>query len=806
MAGFDKGDDTELAGWLSEVAEALQEAVAVFDSEDRLVFCNDAYRQIYPGIEHELVAGAPYDDIVRKAIENGIVPEAADDPEAWIARRKRDRRNPPPPYEARRGDRWVEIIDRRLSSGGLVCLRSDVTEARRHEAALRDSEKRFRDFALASAEWLWETDAQHRFEFVWPERTPDGRNVSTDYLGKTREEALGERLAPETAARLRHIIDRHEPFRDFSLTHLGDDGPSRWLRLNGVPVFDEDGRFDGYRGTGRDVTEHVRAELALTQSRDHLQLVIDAVPSPVLYYDTQMVCRFANRAAIEWLGQRWGALLGRSIDEILTPDEKGKVSGYHARALAGEFVTFETRVRYPDGITRDIEASYTPDIGDDGDVRGFVIVTYDVSERNRIAEATARNEAHLRQVEQLQLIGQLTGGIAHDFNNLLTVIGGNLSLLEGRLGDDETAMSMLAAARRGATHGADLVTQLMAVARRQVLHPKAVDVAEAIRRMASLLRRMLPPHIEIAVDVAPDLPPAFVDGPRLEDALLNLAINARDAMPNGGQLHLSGRAAAADPDAEHGVVSRDHCVVVVSDDGTGISEEVLRSIYEPFFTTKPVGSGSGLGLAMVKGFVEQSGGEIRISTELGVGSSFELLLPLAADQPPDALAAAGDTLTGGGETILVVEDDDDIRAYALKALTKLGYRPIGAADGNEALRIIDAGATISMLFTDMMLPGGLEGPDLAERVRERLPDLPVLFTSGNAERFANAQLSHPLLKKPYDLAQLSLRLHAGLRGDNDGDVTTVTDSTGEPTNISLNGRANEQAAAAGSTARPEETP
>ena len=151
-------------------------------------------------------------------------------------------------------------------------------------------------------------------------------------------------------------------------------------------------------------------------------------------------------------------------------------------------------------------------------------------------------------------------------------------------------------------------------------------------------------------------------------------------------------------------------------------------------------------------------------------------------------------------------DDDDIRAYALKALTKLGYRPIGAADGNEALRIIDAGATISMLFTDMMLPGGLEGPDLAERVRERLPDLPVLFTSGNAERFANAQLSHPLLKKPYDLAQLSLRLHAGLRGDNDGDVTTVTDSTGEPTNISLNGRANEQAAAAGSTARPEETP
>ena len=387
------------------------------------------------------------------------------------------------------------------------------------------------------------------------------------------------------------------------------------------------------------------------------------------------------------------------------------------------------RIVRPDGTIRNVKVHAYPVRNDAGDVYRVVGIAEDITE---IEERDAR----LRQAQKMEAIGQLTGGIAHDFNNLLQVIQGNADILEEKVGRTDTALDAI---QRASNRGAELTQRLLAFARRQPLKAEAVDVGALIRRLVSLLDRTLGGNVRITTDTEPDLWPALVDAGQLENALLNLAINARDAMGGDGAIEIRAarttiplQNAAA---GEEGPAPGDYVSIVVRDNGPGMSEKVRARAFEPFFTTKRVGQGSGLGLSMVYGFAKQSAGNVSIDSAEGGGTSITLYLPRARD-----VAGAGETAlpeeqetAAPGRKVLIVEDDPDVRALAVTIVSSLGYRTADAGTAEEAMAVIAAardGDPIDCLLCDVMIPGKINGPDLAHEAKKQLPDLAIVFVSG----------------------------------------------------------------------------
>ncbi len=348
----------------------------------------------------------------------------------------------------------------------------------------------------------------------------------------------------------------------------------------------------------------------------------------------------------------------------------------------------------------------------------------------------SRAEDALRQAQKMEAVGQLTGGVAHDFNNLLTVVLGSLERLRIHTADAHPELDRLAARAAAAAHrGAELTHRLLAFGRRQPLAPRPIDVGRLAVGMTALLRRTLGETVELAVHASDTHLLALADPGQVENALLNLALNARDAMPNGGSLVITVSRAqlAPDPEAADERPAGDFIAVSLSDTGVGMTAEVRARAFEPFFTTKETGKGSGLGLSMVYGFAKQSGGDVVIESAPGQGSTVTLYLPCSRDLPAAALDApppSSDVMPGGSETVLVVEDDAHVREFVVAVLRELGYRVLEAATAHEALAILDGGATPDVLYTDVVLPGGMSGHELAAIARERRPSLRTLYTSG----------------------------------------------------------------------------
>jgi signal transduction histidine kinase/CheY-like chemotaxis protein len=374
-------------------------------------------------------------------------------------------------------------------------------------------------------------------------------------------------------------------------------------------------------------------------------------------------------------------------------------------------------------------------------------------------------ESQVRQAQKMEAIGQLTGGVAHDFNNILTVITGSIEILADAVRDRADLAQITDMIGAAAQKGADLTQYLLAFARRQPLQPRATDVNGLVIDAARLLRPTLGEHIEIESMLAHDSAPALIDASQLSTAILNLALNARDAMPNGGKLTLETKNVALDDNyaaMNNDVKPGNYVMIAVSDTGLGIAQNMLDKVFEPFFTTKDVGKGSGLGLSMVYGFVKQSNGHIKIYSEEGHGTSVKLYLPQAAGVPEvsatEASIAAGDH---GDESILIVEDDALVREYVVTQIRRFGYRTLAASNAAEALTVMDGPERIDLLFTDVIIPGGMNGRQLATEAVRRRPGLKVLYTSGYTE---NAIVHHGrldagvlLLPKPYissDLARL----------------------------------------------------
>ncbi|MDT8295993.1 ATP-binding protein, partial [Roseomonas mucosa] len=384
-----------------------------------------------------------------------------------------------------------------------------------------------------------------------------------------------------------------------------------------------------------------------------------------------------------------------------------------------------------------------------------------------VTEIAERRQAELalQQAQKMEAIGKLTGGVAHDFNNLLQVVSGNLQLLAADVAGREKAERRLANAMAGVQRGAKLAAQLLAFGRRQPLEPKVVNLGRLIAGMEDMLRRSLGDAIEIETVVSGGLWNTLIDPTQLENALLNLAINARDAMAGCGRITIEAGNAMLDADYARlhaDVTPGQYALLAVTDTGSGMPPEVVRQAFEPFFSTKPDGKGSGLGLSMVHGFVKQSGGHVKIYSEPGQGTVVRLYLPRAHQGEDRPVSLESGPVAGGCETVLVVEDDDSVRATAVEMLNELGYQVLTARDAASALTVIESGVAVDLLFTDVVMPGTLRSPELARKARERLPGIAVLFTSGYTENgIVHGGRLDPgveLLSKPYTREALARKI------------------------------------------------
>jgi PAS domain S-box-containing protein len=513
-----------------------------------------------------------------------------------------------------------------------------------------------------------------------------------------------------------------------------------------------------------EVLERRQAESALRGSEAKLRLITDNMPAGMAYINANQVYLYHNQTFADWLGLAADEIDGHSVREVFGDKVYGEIRDKIAAALSGKAMRYEHEQKTAAGASRHWAVRYSPHFGANGNVDGCMAMLTDVSEQRQAEQA-------LHQAQKMEAVGQLTGGVAHDFNNLLMVILGNLQILAAELCDHPVAPELLKAAIKAARRGAELNRTLLAFSRRQRLAPTAIAVTDLIKGMADMLGRTLGEQIQVLVASRNDLPAAMADPAQLETALLNLAVNARDAMPQGGKLTIETAAAYLDEhyaSLEADVRPGPYVLIAVSDTGTGMTQEVRRRAFEPFFTTKETGKGSGLGLAMVYGFVKQSGGHLKIYSEMGHGTTVKIYLPTceeAAESTASPTAAVLPQPTGK-ETILVVEDEEDVRALVCRLLSGLGYRILQAGEGRTALALLEKEPEIALLFTDVVLPGGVNGPELAAQAARLGRQLKVLYTSGytgNAIQQLDALATDVrLISKPYRIEELAHQVRSAL--------------------------------------------
>jgi len=528
---------------------------------------------------------------------------------------------------------------------------------------------------------------------------------------------------------------------------------------------EEDGR-PIFVGIIRDLTERKASEAALREGAERLRAVVDTAVDGVILIDERGAVQMFNPACERLFGYAAEEITGRNVRTLMPEPYRTEHDTYlqnyretgEAKIIgAGR----EVRGLRKDGSTFPMDISIGEARQDGKSV--FVGVLHDLTSRKR-------TEEQLVQAQKMETVGQLSGGIAHDFNNLLTVILGNAEALSVRLKQSPDLLRMSETIISAAEHGAELTQRLLAFGRRQRLQPDVIDCNALVQSMDVLLRGTLREDIELRVVTAPEPVLAIADSTQLESAVLNLALNAQDAMRDGGALTLTTNEIELDSTSlgsGFDVRAGRYAMVAVSDEGEGMPPEVRDRAFEPFFTTKEVGKGSGLGLSMVYGFVKQSNGHVTIYSEPGIGTSVRLFLPVAPEAAATKVRRDEEApVVGGNEIILVVEDDPFVRGHAISSLQGFGYRVIVAPDGRDALRLLHGGAKPHLLFTDIVMPGGVSGWELAARAREMDPALKVLFTSGypleTLTSRGHIDKKARLLTKPYRLAELARRVREAL--------------------------------------------
>lgn len=567
--------------------------------------------------------------------------------------------------------------------------------------------------------------------------------------------------------------ERVRAAREFTPHEFERSRPSGMvLRIRGVPVPGHGfvtlySDVSAEKSAQRQIREHNAqlesrvaertAELRLSEAK--LRLITDSIPALIAYFDERRVYRYLNRAYQAWYGLDPSNPRAASAKAYLGAATYADIRPHVMRAMAGEAVTFEYEVAVVSGNIVVARTTLIPEIMADGSVAGCFELTFDVTDQKRTQEM-------LVQAQKMEALGQLTGGLAHDFNNILTVVIGNLNALSDARPGDPTIAEFVEPAIDAARRGADLIKALLSFSRQQPLESQAVDVALLIASIGRLVRRSLPESLQLEIDAGTAPLPAWIDSHQLQNALLNLIFNARDATLPSGRIGIRARAQTLDAAAaaERQVEAGNYVRIEVTDNGTGMDAKTLARVFEPFFTTKKAGLGTGLGMAMVYGFIRQSDGAVRVASQVGQGTAVTLWLPACevGSEPepltePPATAAA----PSGQGLALLVEDDADVRKIARRFLLELGFTVIEAENGSEAKQILDQTPGIALLLSDVVMPGGVDGRELATHARERCGVPRVVLMSGHAPELERP-IDMPILPKPFTRPQLAALIEAAL--------------------------------------------
>jgi PAS domain S-box-containing protein len=688
-------------------------------------------------------------------------------------------------------------IDEDDGIGGVLVVCRDVTKDHLASVALREREAELARVQQIGRIGGLEVDLRTGFH---NRRSPEYlliHGLPLDAATESHEDWV-QRIHPED----REAIEKKfrdavaGKVRDYSVQYRiirPNDGETRWISVKSTIERDPQGKAIRLVGAHTDVTEQVLAEQALRQSEELYRTLADQLAELnatlaqrveektrerdriwnvsqdlLVVSDRHGVWRTVNPAWTKTLGWSEAELLNRTSEWLEHPDDGGITQAQVKKLGARETtVRFESRFRHKDGSYRWLSWTGVSDKDHN------YAVARDVTAEKAADERLKATEEALRQSQKMEAVGQLTGGIAHDFNNLLTGIVGSLDLLQTRLnqGRTDNVARYIDAATTSANRAAALTHRLLAFARRQPLIPKSVDANQLVVSLEDLLRRTIGEAIDLEIVASDDLWCTLCDPNQLESALLNLAINARDAMPDGGKLTIVTANARLDSVTADtpALLPGDYICIAVTDTGVGMSAEVAARAFDPFFTTKPIGQGTGLGLSMIYGFARQSNGHVTIDSKIGRGTSVRLYLPrhhgdLAAQR---ASAAKATERAATGETVLVVEDEPVVRGVILEILAEQGYRTLEAVDGLSGLRILRSEERIDLLVTDVGLPG-MNGRQLADQARESRPDLKILFITGYAESVAISdgflQPGMEMITKPFDLDNLSRRIRSMISG------------------------------------------
>jgi hypothetical protein len=697
------------------IVEAVPEGIWVVDPQGRTIFSNRRMAEIL---------GTDFDSMAEQSCFACVFPDELADAQRHFARTLAgDHR--PFEFRLRRADGspiWVSIscmpmCDDTGAPVGLLGLFSDITERKQAEAALRESEERFRNMADTAPVMIWVTGPDKLFTFF--------NKTWLDFTGRAMEQELGNGWAsgvhPEDLHRCYETFcSAFDARRDFHVEWRlrRADGEYRWLLCSGVPRFAPGGIFAGYIGSDIDITDLQSQERfrELAENIDQVFWMLDLETKEVLYVSP----------AFERVWGCSSAALCRSRDwlaETVDAEDRNRYIAFSEKARSEPVEEFYRIVR-PDGSVRWIRDRSFPVQGPEGKPYRVAGIAEDITDRRELEE-------QLRQAHKMEALGRLAGGVAHDFNNLLTVIGGySRTLLDGTP-DDDPKRFQLEQILQASNRAAALTSQLLAFSRKQVPQPRLINLNHLVTNVESLLRRVMGERIVFHAVLADSLLFVKADPNQLEQVLINLAANARDAMPDGGEFRIeTALVDAREVGAEGSIKEGNYARLKVSDSGIGMNDAVLEHAFEPFFTTKGVGKGTGLGLSTVYGMVQQNHGTIHVSSERGRGTTFEIYFP-AVPGGEEVRESGG--LSGsqqGNETILVAEDEPGVRKLVCDALEQLGYTVLAAGDGDEALRILERnGQPVHLLLTDVIMPL-MNGRDLAMRVQSVRPETKVVYMSG----------------------------------------------------------------------------
>ncbi len=745
-----------------QLVEAVGDfAIYMLDPDGRVMSWNPAAERI-KGWRREEVEGQSFrrfftpedqraglpDQILEQAREHGRA-----EGEGWRLRKDGSR------YWALASAHAIRAADGTLA--GFAQITRDMTEHRAAHQALLESERRFRylvegvvDYAIYMLDVNgvvinWNKGAERAKGYKACEIV--GKHFSVFYTPEDRRAGAAARALE------RALLDGRWESEGW---RLRKDGSRFWASVVLDAIYDDDGRHIGFAKITRDISERRAAQDALADSERQFRLLVASVVDYALVMlDPNGIVTNWNAGAQHIKGYRADEIIGQHVSVFYT--EPDRQAGLPLKALQtaidhGRCEAEAWRVRKGGQL---FWANVVIDaIRDEhGELIGFAKITRDVTERRNSQIELQKAHERLAQAQKMEAMGQLTGGVAHDFNNLLMVVSGQAQLLRGRLGADPRALRALEAIEASARRGQDLTRQLLAFARRQRLNPSALSVAERATTVRELLDASVGGAIELRIEIPDEVWPVEADPGEFELALLNLAVNARDAMPRGGVLTISARnLSLAGGDIDQGLVG-DFVVLSVRDTGVGIPPDVLPRIFEPFFTTKEVARGTGLGLSQVYGFVEQSGGRVTATSELGAGTNFTLYLPRSLGTVCSPGEAA-EVETPRGARILVVEDNPEVAEVAAGLLEQLGNAPRVVSSAEAALRVLHEGDKPDIVFSDIVMAGEMDGLALARRLRAEWPDVPILLTTGYSHNAEKVGDEFAILPKPYALLDLSRAL------------------------------------------------